>query len=99
MLLLFPAVSIPSATAAPIPDARSQDSLQIVLQGCNCLLGSGEWKERRRAEQTAREVRGTERKGERCGERGSEGQKYDHVTGQTKGRDEEAGRNRDKRPR
>lgn len=39
MLLLFPAVSIPSATAAPIPDARSQDSLQIVLQGCNCFLG------------------------------------------------------------
>ncbi|XP_048967122.1 RB-associated KRAB zinc finger protein-like isoform X1 [Canis lupus baileyi] len=43
MLLLFPAVSIPSATAAPIPDARSQDSLQIVLQGAQAGGNRAPW--------------------------------------------------------
>lgn len=45
MLLLLPVVPIPSATAAPIPDAKAQDSLQGLLQGCNPLsLGFGERK-------------------------------------------------------
>lgn len=40
LLLLLPVVPVPSATAAPIPDAnaKSQDSLESMLQGCNRLL-------------------------------------------------------------
>lgn len=79
LLLLLPVVPIPSATAVPIPDARSQDSLQSLLQGSNRLsLGFGARKktEKRGGADSKRSQRDTEKGRDRDKGREPEGIRY-----------------------
>lgn len=55
-LLLLPGARVPTATAAPIPDAKAQDSLQSLQQGrSSLLLGAGERRTEKRGRGTQQE--------------------------------------------